>query len=98
MQTTPRIRGRALQRIRNQVFDAQPLCVECKRNGRVRVPVEVDHVIPLHKGGTYDLSNLQPLCANCHEAKTAKDRGYRPKHRIGIDGYPIDAQGNPIEW
>ena len=31
---------------------------------------EVDHIIPLHKDGTNELSNLQALCRNCHGRKT----------------------------
>jgi 5-methylcytosine-specific restriction protein A len=35
---------------------------------------EVDHVIPLYKGGTNDLTNLEALCRNCHGKKTFKDK------------------------
>jgi 5-methylcytosine-specific restriction protein A len=31
---------------------------------------EIDHIIPLEQGGTYDLSNLQGLCDSCHIFKT----------------------------
>jgi hypothetical protein len=34
---------------------------------------EVDHIIPLYKGGTNDLHNLQALCRNCHGKKTIED-------------------------
>ena len=34
---------------------------------------EVDHIIPLYKGGTNDLNNLEALCRNCHGVKTFKD-------------------------
>lgn len=50
---------------------------------------EVDHVVPLFKGGTNDESNLQPLCRPCHVDKTTADaREARP---IGHD-----AQGVPL--
>lgn len=35
---------------------------------------EVDHIIPLYKGGTNDLHNLEALCRNCHGKKTFKDK------------------------
>jgi hypothetical protein len=35
---------------------------------------EVDHKIPLYKGGSNDITNLVSLCANCHRNKTAMDR------------------------
>ena len=34
---------------------------------------EVDHIVPLYKGGTNDISNLQALCRNCHGKKTVQD-------------------------
>ena len=35
---------------------------------------EIDHKIPLNKGGFNDLSNLQILCRKCHKSKTKSDR------------------------
>jgi 5-methylcytosine-specific restriction enzyme A len=35
---------------------------------------EVDHIIPLYKGGMNDRSNLMALCRNCHGMKTINDR------------------------
>ena len=34
---------------------------------------EIDHNIPLFKGGTNELNNLQALCRNCHGKKTIID-------------------------
>ena len=34
----------------------------------------VDHIRPLHFGGTNDRDNLQCLCPNCHQEKTSKER------------------------
>lgn len=35
---------------------------------------EIDHIIPLYKGGINDRSNLMALCRNCHGMKTINDR------------------------
>ena len=34
---------------------------------------EIDHITPLYKGGSNDISNLQALCRNCHGKKTIRD-------------------------
>ena len=35
---------------------------------------EIDHKIPLFKGGSNNIENLQALCPNCHRKKTMIDR------------------------
>lgn len=37
---------------------------------------EVDHIRPLHQGGSNSQSNLQALCRNCHGQKTFQDAAY----------------------
>ena len=37
---------------------------------------EVDHIIPLYKGGDNQISNLQAMCRNCHGKKTLYDKIY----------------------
>jgi HNH endonuclease len=32
--------------------------------------MEVDHIVPLHQGGSNQWSNFVALCASCHAAKT----------------------------
>jgi 5-methylcytosine-specific restriction protein A len=61
-------------------------------NGRVTASVTPDHIVPLAHGGTDDDANVQCLCLECHDAKTRADFGQRAaRPRIGIDGWPIDA-------
>ena len=52
--------------------------------------VQVDHIVPITKGGTDERGNLQGVCEECHEDKTRKDLGLKAKpNKIGVDGYPI---------
>lgn len=86
---TPRTRGRKLQRRNRRILQQQPLCAACLAKGKVAAATEIDHIVPLHKGGTDDETNLAGLCAPCHRAKTAKDMGYRGRQEVGEDGWPL---------
>jgi hypothetical protein len=50
------------------------ICLCCKK----KLPLEADHVIPLARGGTDDITNIQPLCSKCHDAKGMDSTDYRP--------------------
>lgn len=65
-----RIRGRKLERLRNQLFNQQPLCVRCQAEGRVTIAVIRDHIVPLTEGGLDVEVNTQGLCGPCSDAKT----------------------------
>lgn len=46
--------------------------------GKRRRGIELDHIIPVHKGGgACWLSNYRPLCVHCHRQKTLGDRTAR---------------------
>ena len=50
-------------------------CAECRRETSA-FRLELDHVVPLHKGGEpWDRANLQVLCTDCHGEKTERDLG-----------------------
>jgi 5-methylcytosine-specific restriction endonuclease McrA len=44
-------------------------------------PLEADHVIPVSKGGTSWLWNIQPLCRSCNAKKSDKYIDYREEER-----------------
>lgn len=48
-------------------------CSLCKQKFTVFDQYEVDHVIPLHRGGQDQYNNLQLLHKHCHVKKTAQD-------------------------
>lgn len=75
-----RIRGTHLQRLRRQLFERQPLCVECDKVGRVSIATIRDHIIPIAEGGTEAEANTQALCQSCNETKR-KQEAIRGMHR-----------------
>ena len=52
------------------------LCQHCLRDERPVSATEVDHIVPLARGGArLDLANLQSLCHPCHSRKTVTEDG-----------------------
>lgn len=80
--STTRIRGSRWMAIRREHLRNCPLCVMCDAEGVVRAAQVLDHVVPLWKGGSADSPrNLQSLCNEHHDAKTAleaKERSVGP--------------------
>ena len=46
------------------IIVAQP-CTACGKVG----PSEVDHIIPIARGGSHTIGNLMPLCRSCNASK-----------------------------
>lgn len=75
-------------------------CNECKASGVPMVASHVDHVVSKANAKRMGWSearteaddNLQSLHPDCHKKKTAEETGktFRPKQRIGEDGFPIE--------
>lgn len=57
-----------------QSFDRR--CLKCGKQ-EPAIKLTVDHVVPLFRGGTNDISNLQPLCKPCNSSKGTKIIDYR---------------------
>ena len=56
-------RKRAAKRALMRLYG--PSCARCGRGGTT-----IDHIVPLSRGGTHRLSNLQLLCEECNSAKS----------------------------
>lgn len=52
------------------------LCQECLRNNRIKTATEVHHILPrsTHPELAFELSNLESLCWDCHEATKPRKR------------------------
>ena len=63
--------GAAWRKARAYQLRTEPLCRHCATIGRVEPATEVDHVVPIRRGGArLDPANLQALCKRCHSRKT----------------------------
>ena len=45
-------------------------CQKCFKT-EPEIKITIDHIIPVSKGGTNHIDNLQPLCMNCNRRKSA---------------------------
>lgn len=68
--TTQQGYGTIWQKIRKIYLSANPLCVKCEKDNKIVPATEVDHIMPLKRGGTNEETNLQGLCKPCHSRKT----------------------------
>jgi len=50
-------------------------CLACGATEKLTV----DHIVPITKGGSLSMENLQPLCHSCNSKKHTKTIDYRPQ-------------------
>jgi len=66
------------KRLRAAVLRVEPFCRACTAAGVIQLAQEVDHVVPLAEGGArLERANVQPLCRECHAAKTGTEHARR---------------------
>lgn len=63
--------ARPWRRLRDKILKRDKF--KCQGCGKIDENAEIDHIIPLVKGGTDAESNLQTLCNMCHIIKTASE-------------------------
>ena len=57
--------------VRHEVFrNAENRCQQCGKSAADGVKLEVDHIMPVSRGGSDDISNLQLLCFECNRGKS----------------------------
>ena len=59
------------------MLQKEPLCRYCEAKGKIVEATVVDHIVPIRVRPDLRLvvKNLQPLCAPCHNRKTASEDG-----------------------
>ena len=54
------------------------ICLCCRKKKKLTV----DHIVPLSKGGSNYILNIQPLCKHCNCVKGTQTIDYRPKENV----------------
>lgn len=55
---------------------------KCLCCGRSDLPLTADHIVPVVRGGSSNIDNIQPLCLSCNVKKATKTIDYRPDSGI----------------
>jgi 5-methylcytosine-specific restriction endonuclease McrA len=58
-------------------------CMCCGRK-EPAIRLTVDHIVPIAKGGSNDIGNIQPLCMRCNKSKATKTINYLMGERCSM--------------
>ena len=67
-------RAKVTKEIRKQIYYRDHYT--CKCCGKYNVRLEIDHIIPISRGGKTEIGNLQTLCHDCNKKKGTKTIRY----------------------
>lgn len=88
--TDGRLRGRKLQARRLRVWTANPYCAcGCGRLTEYPDGFQLDHKVPLYKGGEDTDENCQVLTPECHDKKTMQDMGFKERVEFDASGHVV---------
>lgn len=63
------------RKLRRSILLNEPLCRLCKQKGIIKQATIIDHIVPYKTTDEFfDYDNLQPLCVQCHNAKSGKEK------------------------
>jgi len=70
------LKGRPWRRLREEILQRDSYlcqCDECMKSGALKVAHEVDHIVPLSRGGDDSPDNLRAINRDCHKVKTQRE-------------------------
>jgi len=79
------------RKLREAILAEEPTCRYCDELGITTPAQHVDHIIPLHRRPDLRLerTNLQPLCADCHNSVKAKEESRGTRMGCDVNGLPL---------
>lgn len=80
------------KRLRFSVFERDNFCCQYCGERTPKVVLEVDHMIPVSKGGKDELTNLITSCFDCNRGKADRKLGNVQKSKVNSEEMELRAQ------